>query len=415
LKRVLVVSYGGAHVAVVIPLYQALTNAGLTPVMLGLTTAADVLRRHGIPIIRFLDHVDLQDKQVQRWGEYLCVFHHAEGSGISRSESLAYLGAGMAELVRDVGEQAALARYRAAGLNALLPVKLMLKILLAENIDAVIATDSPRAERATLNAAAQLSLPSVCVVSSFPDIGMHYLKRADNGAVMCVLNERFKDQLVAAGRAPSSVQATGNPAFDALIVPDAGPLRESLRTRSGLATNVWTVLWAEQPEPMDPTLPHRMRHELTEICAANGWRLVVRLHPSSQPADSIAIAGGMLLSPRTESVRDALLKSDAVVTFTSTIGFEALVLDKPVVVVAVSQYSNFVDYRDTDGVWVVNSMESVETALLGWFHNDTQARTLALNRRAFPRTGESARAIVDCLIRQQPPTPPQYPRNHEQS
>lgn len=400
MKRVLVVSYGGAHVAAAMPLHGALLDAGLEPVMLGLTTAADMLRRHGVPARRFLDYVDLQDPDVRRWGDYLCGFHHRDGIGISREESMAYLGAGMAELVRELGEAAALARYRELGLNALLPVQTVRHIIAAEQVDGVIATDSPRAERAALNAAAQLGLPSVCLVTSFPDIGLPYLQRSDNGAVMCVLNDRFKQQLVAAGRSPASVEVTGNPAFDALVVPEADALRDSLRAKDGLQRGEWTVLWAEQPEPDNPALPVRMRERLAQICTSNGWRLLVRLHPSSQAGTALALPDGVLVSPRTESVRDALLKSDVVVTFTSTIGFEALVLDKPVVVAAVSQYSRFVDYRETDGVRVVDSLDGVEPALLGFFRNDATARALALHRQAMPRSGRAASTIVECLVRQ---------------
>jgi CDP-glycerol glycerophosphotransferase (TagB/SpsB family) len=162
----------------------------------------------------------------------------------------------------------------------------------------------------------------------------------------------------------------------------------------------WAVLWAEQPEAADPALPVRMRELLARVCADHGWRLIVRLHPSSQAGESVSMPGGVLVSPRSESVRDALLKSDAVVTFTSTIGLEALVLDKPVVVAAVSQYSDFVDYREADGVRVVDSLASLESALLSFFQADEQALTLARRRQAVPRTGRAARAIVECLLAQ---------------
>jgi hypothetical protein len=401
-KRVLVASYGGAHVAAAMPLYRELIQAGLEPVMLGLTTAAEVLRRHGIPVVRFLDHVDIEEPAVKRWGEDLCLRHHRDGIGITREESMAYLGASMAELVEDLGEEQALERYTASGLNALLPVRVLRKIIEGERIDAVIATDSPRAERAALNAAGQLGLPSVCVLTSFPHIGLHYLRRSDNGAVMCVLNDRIRTQLIEAGRVPESVCVTGNPAFDTLVAPDADERRQILRSQAGIAPGDWAVLWAEQPEPDNPALPATIREELARACAGHGWKLIVRLHPSSQAGANVTLSEGVLTSARTESVRDALLKCDAVVTFTSTIGFEALVLDKPVVVAAVSQYSHFVDYRETDGVRVVDSIQAVEPALASFFRNDEGAQRLAAFRRTVPRNGQAGRAIVECLASQAP-------------
>lgn len=400
MKRVLVAAYGGAHVAIAIPVREALIRAGFEPVMLGLTTAVDVLRRNGIPCRRVLDYVDLHSPGVARWGGYLSEFHHREGIGISRDESMAYLGAGMAELVEEVGESQAVELHRQLGLNALLPKALLQRILEQEAIDGVITTDSPRAERAALNAAQALGIPSVCVVSNFPHIGMEYLRRPDNGAVMCVLNERIRSQLIEAGRAPGSVVVTGNPAFDALASPDNPRRRRTLRAQAGLADCDWTVLWAEQPEPADPDLPRRMRQHLMGLCRTHGWRLMVRLHPSSQAAGGDVLPAGALESPRTESTRDALLKSDAVVTFTSTIGFEALVLDKPVVVVAVSQYSGFVDYSERDGVHVAGTIDQVEAALLSFHRDDAQARKLAGLRRAMPSEGGAAAAVVASLSNQ---------------
>ncbi|WP_048441185.1 CDP-glycerol glycerophosphotransferase family protein [Caenimonas sp. SL110] len=400
MKRVLVAAYGGAHVAAAMPLYRELLAAGLQPVMLGLTTAADTLRRHGIPFVHFLDHVDIGDPAVERWGNFLCEFHHRDGIGITRDESMAYLGASMAERVADVGEEAALASYRARGLNALLPVRTLKRIIEAQQIDAVIATDSPRAERAALNAAVQMGLPSVCLLTSFPHIGLDYLQRSDNGAVICVLNERIRQQLIDAGRQPASVIVTGNPAFDALIAPDAQARRSELRKQAGIPPEQRAVLWAEQPEPGNPDLPIAMREGLAATCASHGWKFIARLHPSSQAGASITLPEGALLSPRTQGVRDALLMCDAVVTFTSTIGFEALVLDKPVVVAAVSQYSHFVDYREDDGVFVVPSMSAVEPALASFFADDEHAQRLARFRRTLPQNGQAARAIVQCLLAQ---------------
>ncbi|MBC7605247.1 MAG: CDP-glycerol glycerophosphotransferase family protein [Ramlibacter sp.] len=398
MKRVLVVSYGGAHVAAALPLYSALLDAGIEPVMLGLTTAAEVLRKHDIAITRFLDHVDIEDAQVKRWGEYLCQFHHRDGIGISREESVAYLGASLAELVDEVGEDEALRRYGELGLNALLPVKVLQKIIQTERIDAVIATDSPRAERAALNAAAQLGLPSVCLLTSFPHIGLHYLKRSDNGALICVLNERIRTQLIDAGRTPQSVRVTGNPAFDALVASNADARRASLRSNAGLNDTTWAVLWAEQPEPDNPQLPVAIREQLASICESHGWKLIVRLHPSSQAATQAVLPDGVLLSPRSESVRDALLTCDAVVTLTSTIGFEALVLDKAVVIAAVSQYSHFVDYREEDGVALAQSLADVEPALASFHANDEHAQRRSHLRRAMPKGGHAARSVVHALL-----------------
>ncbi len=400
MSRVLLVSYGGAHIAIALPMYRRLREAGHTPIALGLTTAVDVYRRHGVECKRILDYVEINSSAISFWGRRLLAKHHTDGIGIQRDESIAYLGSAMAELVEDLGERRAVEQYEELGLNALRPVRLMRSILESERIDALIATDSPRYERAALNAAAQLGIPSVCVIGSFPQIGLPFLRRPDNGAVQCVLNERIRGQLIDAGRTSGSVVVTGNPAFDVLIHPDNSARRTQLREHAGLTESDRLLLWAEQPEPGNPDLPRTVRFELARICAELGWRLMVRLHPSSQAAGGEELPVGALASPRTESSREALLQSDAVVTLTSTIGIEALVLDKPLIVCAVSEFSSFVDFRAEDGALVVASVQELRGALASFTTHDARAGALAQHRRNMPAGGSAAQSIIQCLEQQ---------------
>ena len=396
--RVLIVAYGGAHVAMAMPLRLALIESGYEPVILALTTTTQVYRSQNIPVTRFIDHVDIKDSRIDQWGKYLSKNHHKEGIGISHGESIAYLGASLVDLIDEVGEAEALARYAALGLNALTPVNTLKHIIKRERIGAVIATDSPRAERAALLAAASLGLPNLCAASSFVSIGVSFLSRADQGQRICVFNQRIATQLLAAGRPPHSIRITGNPAFDNLNRPDDETLRSQLRSQRGLSGTRHVVLWAEQPEPSNPDLPVAVRNQLAALCYQHGWQLLIRLHPSSQAHGSNeALPSTAMVSPREESIRHALLICDTVVTLTSTVGLEALIMGKNLLIVNISEYSQFVDYRAEDGACVIGSQGDIEMALLDIFNRAPRILELQEKRRQTPYSGGAARTIVENL------------------
>ena len=396
--RVLIVAYGGAHVAMALPLRLALIESGYEPIILALTTTTQVYGSQHIPFARFIDHVDIADNRIDQWGKYLSRTHHKEGIGISHAESIAYLGASFVDLIDEVGEREALTRYETAGLNALSPVNTLKRIIKNERIDAVIATDAPRAERAALLAAASLGLPNLCAAGSFVSIGIAFLSLVNQGQRICVFNQRMAMQLIAAGRPAHTIRVTGNPAFDNLNQPNDHILRCQLRSQRGLMDSSRVVLWAEQPEPGNPALPVKVRNLLAMLCSRNGWQLLIRLHPSSQAHcanESLPVTA--MVSPREESIRHALLTCDVAVTLTSTVGLEALVMGKDLLIVNISQYSQFVDYRADDGAYVINSLGEIETALLNIFNRAPHVLVLQKNRRQTPHSGGSARGIVDNL------------------
>ncbi len=403
--KILMVCYGGAHVALVIPLYRDLVSRGHECLMIGLTTAGPVLEREGIAHKRVIDFVDMKNSAVQKYGKELLQKHHTDGIGITENESIAYLGISFAESVNTHGEQKARDLYDKNGLASFLPVEFMTSVLKQERPDVVLATDSPRMERAALNAAVNLGIPSVCSVVIFPHIGMHYLCRQDNGAIMCVCNSTIKEQLVGAGRSPESVIVTGNPSFEKLFsAPDS--LRDSERNSRGLSDHSKLVLWADQPEPADPELPRSIRSRLNEICLSiNNCSLLVRLHPSSTDPAREPIPEGAMLSPREEPLINALLVADVVVTCTSTVAYEALLLGKPVIILQMSQYDRYVDYSEDVGALVLSSMEEVkeglEELLLG---TSPRAQQLKTNRQTLAEESagacEKIVAIIESYSRQ---------------
>jgi hypothetical protein len=83
----------------------------------------------------------------------------------------------------------------------------------------VLATNSPRAERAALLAARRQGVPSLCLLDLFGLWERDWLVRPDYADALCVLNPQVASSLVAAGRPAAHIHVTGNPAFDSIHDP----------------------------------------------------------------------------------------------------------------------------------------------------------------------------------------------------
>ena len=68
-KKVLMVCYGGGHVAMVIPVAQRLKELGVEVLVLGLTTAYQQAKNAGLNVVGFKDIIDLgKDVAALEWG-----------------------------------------------------------------------------------------------------------------------------------------------------------------------------------------------------------------------------------------------------------------------------------------------------------------------------------------------------------
>lgn len=395
--KVFLTAYGGGHITAILPAYEALTRRGHECVLLALTTAGEVAARANIPHLRPIDFVPSDDVLVQSAGRRLAERHHTDGKGLTLDESIAYLGVSFRELADDVGEEEAWSRYSALGLNAFTPTRFMRGILEKISPEVVVATTSPRMEKAALRAAFQLDIPSLCMIELFGLLEEPWLSRPDNGHVLAVSRPDVARRMIAAGRQAEDIHLIGNPMFDYLANPDLTGAGRAWRQRHGLRPEERLVFWAEQPEPPAPELPRMARFHLAEICRRHGWRLAIRLHPSSTDPRGEIIPDGCLHSPPHEPIAHVISACDVGVTLTSTVGWELLLADKPLLVMRISAYSSAVTYGDGDGALAVDRLEDSERGLEQLLSDSPTARAMAEMRRRLPKAGGASERVCDLL------------------
>ncbi len=329
MKDVLFVTYGSGHVRMVLPVAQALAQAGLArPKVLGLTTAAPLVRAAGLELLQFKDFVGPDDAGALAHGRRLLAA--MAGPIADPDESVAYLGMNYAELEQDVGADEAERRYARDGRQAFLPLRVLRRIVARVAPDLVVATNSPRAERAAIVAARALGLPSVCLVDLFCLDEVQWIGQPGYADLVCVLSESVREFLVGAGRRADEVAVTGNPAFDTLADPSHRAEAARMREARGWQDR-HVLLWPTQVEPAfhpfdgrpgDPGLPQRVLDQVIDwVRARSDAVLCVRPRageaPPRLPDDPRFVVTGQ------DVPLPVLLQVvDTVVTLNSTVGLE---------------------------------------------------------------------------------------------
>lgn len=337
MKSVLFVCYGSGHVRMVVPVAQELMRRRAAQVqVLGLTTAAPVVAAAGLPLLQFRDFLETEDADAVACGHKLAA---ALGPVVDPQESAAYLGLSYKELVDEVGEAEAAARYRRDGRQAFLPVRTLKRILGQVKPDLVVATNSPRAERAAILAAGGLGIAAICLIDLFAVDEVRWIGAADYADRVCVLNEEVRSFLIEAGRGDDQVLVTGNPAFDALAASRLPAKAAALREMNGWQGKR-VLLYPSQTEPArhpfdgrtgDTALPaHLLDRLVAWVTSRTDSVLCVRPRagefPPSLPMDQRIVITGQdwELPPLLHAV-------DLVVTLSSTVGLEGFLAGSRVV------------------------------------------------------------------------------------
>jgi hypothetical protein len=354
-----------------VPVARMLRERGWKVTLLALTTAAAKAEQMGIPYVGISDLLDYAPEDTIERGRAL-VGQPEPGGRISPNETLAYHGVGIADLAAEHGEEEALRLFAECGRRAFLPRRFMLRVLQGLQPDVVVATNSPRAERAAILAAREAGIPAVCLVDMFALQEVEWIGQPGYADRVCVINEDVRAMFLERGRSPEELVVTGNPAFDDLTAPETVERGRALRSGRGWEDGRVNILWASAPEPArhpfsgergNPSLPREAEATLRRLVAADErLRLIVRYHPNEQ----IDFVPGTRIecSPSTEPLDELLHAVDLVVVTVSTVGFQAWLAGKPVISLDCSVSTPNIPYGRMGISVGVSSFEALEKLLI---------------------------------------------------
>jgi hypothetical protein len=402
-RRALLVCYGGAHAATLAPVAAALAERGtVEPVSLALTTAATTFKRRGLPFRGYHDFVDpATDRDALQLGEELLPTLGA-GGAVDREESVAYLGLSMAALVAEVGETEARARFAKIGRHAFLPRAVLRRIVARVAPSVVVATNSPKSERAALLAGNEAGLPTLMVPDLVVDPSWEAYGPFE-AKWFAAMNEVAKGNLVRHhGADPARIVITGQPAFDKSRAPSPDRARayatQATGWRQARPYLVVATTW-DQLDLAGGALGQEARadhaHQVVDLVqrlAAARYDLIVKPHPS-EPVGSYTAGDGTFIAPPGAELDPLLVGSEGLIAAGSTTSVvDGLSLGKATVLVQLDGKEPLVPAAGL-GVPVARTAADVERWLAGL------ADGTAPSRAATANTGAAARvaALIERL------------------
>lgn len=296
-----------------------------------------------------------------------------------------------------MGEDKTWEVYNKYGLRGLNPVGYMKKVIMHLSPDFVIATNAPRMERAALHAATLLNIKNICIVDFQGLREIDWLKDARCCSSVAVNSIGVYEKLIEAGRDQSSVYITGSPLFEKVSIM----FEESLDNNRGGAKIIENsrpvIFFAEQQVSVYKDLSAEMRNKLYATCQKHGWILKIRPHPNTIHKYEETIVDGLIISGQQTAVEDDVLSCDVCVTITSTVGWMALMANKPLLVVTHPTESKYYDVGVKNGAFVLDSIDEMESCLLNIINGRNESKSF-MNKMGFAdRYPFATRNIVDLI------------------
>jgi len=344
MKKVLFVTYGGGHATMVAPVIRVLGQfPGISSETLALTLAGPYFKAQGLSYKGFKDFILPGDEAALAWGRKLAAQYHHPSTGIEEDEAVAYLGLSYWDLITRFGEVEAQRLCQEQQRGAFYPLSVLDRVLDRVQPDIVVTTNSPRSEQAAVEAANARGIPTL----SMQDLFGVFNWSQPQADYVTVISPMVRENIVrdVGLRAGQEYLVTGNPAFD-LVFDYRGPVSAAWRRAHlpGLPEGAKALLWVDdngyigkQTDLLHIRTESEIISDLDALARAtkqSGSYLLIRPHPSQQRTifdawmkrtahPHVLFAGGLPLYPLLNAV-------DGLATYTSTVGLEALLMERPV-------------------------------------------------------------------------------------
>lgn len=394
-KRILFVTYGGGHARMLIPVIKRFLRIDVVQVYVcGMTIACHDFAREKIHYFGFealLDSMEQKD-QIANSGERL-----AKQSGLVNKnlipwrETVAYHGLCFNDLVCEVGIEKASLLFSQNGRHSFFPRRTMIELIQMIEPDLVLTTNSPRAERAAVEAAGSLNIPTVCIAGPFMFDEIEWFKKPDYATKICLAAEFQVELFEKHGRNAKDLVVTGNPAFQGIT--DQKYARSGAKLRSKLGwQNKQVILWASQTEPRmhpfkdirngDPDLPIKIEEILQTLASKNPeWKFIFRQHPAEVPIRKYDNAN-IYSSLQAEHLWTVLNATDVLVTQASSVGIDAYLLNKAVVQLQQSIFSKDVNYSELGIAFIANDITDIESSIAMALNQGPKVHSCVTNNAA---------------------------------
>lgn len=227
---------------------------------------------------------------------------------------------------------------------------------------------------------------------------------------VCVDGKRDYDRYVEAGFGKERVVITGRPRYDKLaeFAKEANP--EEIQEKYALPANNRILLWAVQTH--DPTMSQNEENEVNAekvfdtMSRLPDWHLIVKLHPDEDQKAPLyrkmAKKYGLQISifDKKADTNELIMASEAVMMKISTVGVDAVLLGKPVILLEFLK-SHSLEEFSRYGFEVISSTEQL-VGYLGQLGTEEAKKEFEKRRESFieeraANFGHASEAVVEVI------------------
>ena len=332
MKNILMACYGAGHINTLLPIAKKLNQDGNFDLkFIGFTTAKKVIDASGIPVLELGNIIQHKDDKVLNYiKEIVKTNQHPD---IKYEDALNYNFIGLKDNIKNFGEDKALSLFRKYGRKSYLPVQTFKNFFKENKFDLIITTSSPRFELAIQKAAHQLSIKSLSVTDLFNTDEYKYICNDDYAGYLTVLSTNVKEFLLEKGY-KGEIEVTGNPAFDKLLKEDSSKEVNKIRKLLKLNSKDQLILWACPPSNVDNNCldPKEVFSYLNDFTEKNiNYKFIIRQHPNSKIFEKEFDLNNGIFCPKDLSLEICLNACDILMTYNSTVLFQAAMLGKKLI------------------------------------------------------------------------------------
>ena len=372
-KKILLVSYGGGHVDMLLPIYKLLEKQGFNNIsFLALTAAQMVLKKNGIPYLGYKDFIKPEEKQALYWGRRL-LETIPDRSIVDEEESIAYLGLSYMDLENRLGVKEAAKFFAEKDRHAFLQLGPSRRILDTLKPNLLVTTSSPKTEKAMLLNAKELKIPSICLIDLYdPNTVKDRAHMAGYGDIICVESEFTKQKLIESGRPSKEIKVVGSPHYDKFFTKRSKEEIEAYKKEKNIKGNK-NILWVRMGGSQATSYCKEVEQELIRIAKKNqDFNIIFKPHPN----DTVSyenLPSNIKVSDRDEDVQTVTQSCSIVIIVNSTLGLQAAIMGKKVLQFLDSPFYHTTPYADTGLTHGIENLSCLEREIKRQFFETKEA------------------------------------------
>ncbi len=339
-------TYGGGHVNAIIPIVKELLNLEYEFNVLALTVSSHQLSTNDIPFLRVFDFFKLYNENELKLikyfsNKYLESEIHEKADAVDIGN---YIGLNLFDLSLRNDLKKVESNYLSDGRKTFLPLDFSARVLNYLKPSAVFVTCGQRMEKAMSIAAEEANIPVFRLVDL---LGCNTI--IDGRPTVLVMNELAKKNILKNNNKLTAVEVTGNPNFEyrkkvnnnCLFAKPNARYIISIFTQPGMPLGIKVI---KSIASIVDEFPH--------------FVFVLKPHPNENVCDYKELISENFLVITDYDANELISQSNAVFTFYSSVGFQAINQNKPLFILDFFNGNFPIDYSSLGaGVKVKNIEE----------------------------------------------------------